>query len=92
MIDYLGLVVYSVDKAKENGTVESITMSGKLLRDLTLSDSLDTILDEKGYKPSRPEIIDQNVIEFLIGGKIIIETIEGIRIKTQKETEVKFGA
>lgn len=90
MSDNLSIIMYSVDNAKENGEVISVAMSEKQLRDLTLSNSIDTALEYKGYKANKPEIIDQSVIEFIIGGKIIIEDIEGIRIQTEKVTEVKF--
>jgi len=90
MSDNLSLIMYAVDNAKENGEVVSVTMNGKQLRDLTLSPSIVTALEYKGYKPTKPNVIDQSVIEFILGGKIIIENIEGIRIRTEKETEVKF--
>lgn len=90
MTDNLSLIMYAVGQAKDNGEIVSVTMNGKQLRDLTLSPSIDTALEYKGYKTNKPNIIDQGVIEFLIGGKIIIEDIEGIRIQTEKITEVKF--
>ena len=90
MTDNLSLIMYAVGQAKDNGEIVSVTMSENQLRDLTLSPNITEALDHKGWMKPYPEIIDQTVIEFIIGGHIIVEHIEGIKIRTEKETEVKF--
>ena len=92
LTDNLNIIIYSVDQAKSKGVVESITMSGKTLRNLTLSLVLDEALKNKGWKETLPHIIDQSIIEFIIGGHIIIDHGVGdsIKIRTIKETTVKW--
>lgn len=92
MIDPLPLVMYAVDKAREGGLVLSIAMSGKTLRDITLSDSIDVALEQRGWKQTKPHVIDKSIMEFIIGADIVIvDGLEGINIKTEKETEFKFS-
>jgi len=91
LTDNLSIVMWSVDQAKENGNVESVTMNGRTIRELTFSPSIDKALEQRGWKGIKPNIIDQSVIEFIIGAPIILEVgREGIKIQTSKTVEVKW--
>ena len=82
--------MYAVEQAKEKGLLMSVTMSSKTLDDLMFSPSLGKVLEDKGWRHPQPVVINKDVIEVALGFDIIIEEIEGIRIKAEKETEVKF--
>lgn len=91
MNDNLNQIIWACNQAKEKGEIISIEMSGQTLRNLTLSDNLYDALEQKGYKELKPSIIDKNIIEFILGGHIVIDHHRnGVKIRTENNLTVKF--
>ena len=87
--DNLPLITHTIEQARKHGNIEYIIMSGKTLRDLTLSPLIDKLMDIHAIP--RQDIIDQKLLESIFDTIIRIDHKQiGIMIHTTKDTEVTW--
>ena len=87
--DNLSLILYNIEQSRKDGNVEYVTMSGKTLRDLTLSPTLYEFMEKR--KIPKVAVIDKAIIELVLNTPIIVEPRrEGILIHTTKDTTVTW--
>lgn len=90
MSDNLSVVVYTIAQAREKGHINYVMMSNDTLNELAMSKDLDKVLEDRGWKQTKPHIIGRDIISFALDVNIIIAEIEGLKINTEKDVEVKF--